>query len=96
MNSHSTAAARDTQQDARSAQQGRRDENQDQRDIDSAVGINSALERVVALERWQVAQNGSLRRMEEKLDRLFALLLGACGSTVLALAGVVITLLRSK
>jgi hypothetical protein len=58
-------------------------------------GTNEALSaRIDALERWQVAQNGTLVRIETKQDKLLMWMLGSMFTALLALAGIVITLLR--
>jgi hypothetical protein len=46
----------------------RSDRRDDQQEV--AKEIATVTERVNGLERWQVAQNGSLGRMEAKLDAL--------------------------
>jgi predicted lysophospholipase L1 biosynthesis ABC-type transport system permease subunit len=84
------AAARAAHQDLRDTVQNNRESVQDLRDI------TSALERVAALERWQIAQNGSLRRMEAKIDKLLYLLLGGAVTAIVAMAGVIATLLHLK
>lgn len=53
-------------------------------------------QRTSDLERWQTAQNGSLQRLEQKLDRLLAWMMGSLFTAVLALGGISFTLLRMK
>jgi chromosome segregation ATPase len=57
------AEDRDYQQDRRDDRQNRRDDQHD-----AANEIARADERIKGLERWQVSQNGSLKRIEDKLD----------------------------
>ena len=66
-----------------------------ERQNDMRVVITAEAERTRALERWQLAQNGTLQRLETKLDRLLFWMIGFGFTSVLALAGFVITLLRT-
>jgi hypothetical protein len=93
--------------DERSYQQDRRDDRQNRRDDQDNVVAEIARtdERVNALERWQVAQNGSLGRIEAKLDAHQAStnakfdgqskwMLSSLVTAVIALATLVVTFLH--
>ena len=59
--------------------------------------------RIEGLERWQTAQNGTLKRLEEKADasaarhdRLMLWIMSTAFTALLALAGIIVSLLRMK
>lgn len=49
--------------------------------------------RVECLEEWQVRQNGSLERIEKKVDKLLFWLLASIGGLTVVLIGLIATLL---
>ena len=60
----------------------------------------SELERIAILEAevknltgWQATQNGSLQRIDSKVDGIYKVLLGATGTAALSFLGTIITLL---
>jgi len=61
-----------------------------------APTIAEQRQAVEDLEKWQSKQNGSLQRLEEKMDGLKSWLLGFTATALLAMAGWVIVLLSKK
>lgn len=57
------------------------------------VIIASEIERTRALEHWQEAQNGTLQRLESKVDKLIFWVIAFGGTSLIAMAGFIITLL---
>lgn len=45
------------------------------------------------LSGWQATQNGSLQRIDSKVDGIYKIMLGAAGAATLSFLGTIITLL---
>lgn len=93
---------REYQQDQREHELNRRDDQQG-----LSITMAGTSERINGLERWQIAQNGSLKRIEDKLDahqvstterfdKLNNWLMTLMGTTILALAGSLLGILIHK
>jgi hypothetical protein len=57
------------------------------------VGMGEVKQRVTNLEGWQRTQNGTLIRLDEKIDKINTFLLVTASSAVLSLVGTVVLLL---
>lgn len=51
-------------------------------------------ERVVSLEKWQKAQNGSILRLESKVDKLQFWIMTSAASAIITLAVLIANLLK--
>jgi hypothetical protein len=58
------------------------------------VNVASLASRVAALEAWQKRQNGSIQRIEEKVDRLMWLHYTEMAAVCSCFCGIIIFLLR--
>ncbi len=83
---------RESRQNQRDHRQDQREERQDERH-NSDSDISALKERLTALERWQTAQNGTLQRLEAKVDTLIMWMMGATFAALVAVIGCVINLL---
>ena len=60
----------------------------------------SEIERIAKLEEavknltgWQATQNGSLQRIDSKVDGIYKIMIGTAGTAALSFLGTIITLL---
>lgn len=59
---------------------------------DMEVQIAKHSERLNKLEEWQAKQNGSLQRMEQKIDGIYTWLIGLMGGVITSLIILVVSL----
>lgn len=61
--------------------------------VERLVGVES---RVTSLEDWQNRQNGSLERLETKVDGLYKWLIGLMGGVITSLLLLVVQILAGR
>lgn len=61
--------------------------------VERLVGVES---RVISLEDWQNRQNGSLERLEAKVDGLYKWLIGLMGGVITSLLLLVVQILAGR
>ncbi len=60
------------------------------------AALQVVIERTEHLERWEQGQNGHLRDINEKIDRLMMWMLAAAGAAVVSLALLIVNLLANS
>lgn len=61
-----------------------------------AITLAKHDERICNLEEWQKKQNGSLQRLEQKVDGIYSWLIGLMGGIVTALIMLAINLMLGR
>ena len=62
----------------------------------SAREISAQRQSIADLEAWQTRQNGTLQRLEDKLDSLRNWIMGAMFTSLVALIGWILAMLLKK
>lgn len=62
----------------------------DEKVNDMEIQIAKHSERISKLEEWQVKQNGSLQRLESKVDGIYTWLIGLMGGVIASLIMLVV------